>query len=134
VEIVRPEIQDVLDFWEDYKLFGDPMEFYDYHEQRGWLIPIRKGSKTMVPIKSWKGAARTWSRNQKAWHPPLGDSRPREAVKYDRGEVPEWMRAILRLVGVNKVNRDNAPITMGWVDKYLAGIPLPNEKPEGLDA
>lgn len=55
-----PTIEEWKAYWESNRLFGDPEASFDHYESVGWV----SGKN---PIKDWRAAARTSSRNQEKW-------------------------------------------------------------------
>ena len=56
----RPTREEVVAYWTEKGLHGDPEEMFDHYETTGWTI--KSGEK----VKNWQSAANNWSRRHDA--------------------------------------------------------------------
>ncbi len=53
-----PSQQDVIAYWTEKNLLGDPEQFFDHFTSNGWKVSGK------APMKDWKAAARNWSKRE----------------------------------------------------------------------
>lgn len=77
----KPTIDEVTAYAAEMNAASVPVEFFDYHESRGWTVG-------KAPMKSWQAAFRTWERN----HHKFGKGKPhgQKSVKKSSSKRTDW--------------------------------------------
>jgi len=83
---VRPTVEDVQAYCIERKNAVDAVKFWNFYEAKGWMI----GRNHM---KSWKAAVHTWE-HQAGFLP-------------DGGKQTEWSPALQKLMGLDKLYKEN---------------------------
>lgn len=63
---IPPSIEDVREFFQEYNIPNQAVDFYRYNESRGWMI----GN---TPVASWKALAKSWISKAREKNPNIED-------------------------------------------------------------
>lgn len=58
----RPSFEEVRAYAEANEIRADPVSFFDYYEERGWITTAGK------PVRDWKGLLHYWSKTEDRYY------------------------------------------------------------------